>query len=222
MRLALTTLLLLLAAAAPARAAPVGITIAGAPRDGAILGEDTRIAGVVTRDGAPLPGQLVTLEGRAHPFDGPFRPRGALVTGRDGGYRFEARLRRNEDVRVVTAGGGAASRTLRVYVFPRATLTAETVRRNVVRLTQTLTVPSNVRLTAPTRFYLGRSRAETAPFRVAARPRRVRSGLYRARASVRVPVRYGGRFSYAACFRATPGAGLGDPKAGCPRSAFRF
>jgi hypothetical protein len=98
----------------------------------------------------------------------------------------------------------------------------KTVAPNVVRITQTLNVPSNVRLTAPSRFYLGRARARTAPFRVAARPRRVRPGLFRARASVRVPVRYGGRFSYAACFRATPGAGLGDPKADCPKSAFTF
>jgi hypothetical protein len=105
-------------------------------------------------------------------------------------------------------------------VNPRARLAARTLRPGVVRLTQTLTVPSNVRLIAPTRFYLGRQGARTAPYRASARPARVRPGLYRARVSVRVPSAYGGSFAYAACFRATPGTGLGDPDAACPRRSF--
>jgi hypothetical protein len=114
MRLVLLTLLLaLLAAAAPAHAAAAEITVATAPRDGAILGEDTRVAGVLTQDGAPLPGQSVALEARRHPFAEPFRPLGARVTGPDGSYRFVVRLHRNQDVRVVAAAAAARSRVLR-------------------------------------------------------------------------------------------------------------
>lgn len=224
MRLAfLTVLLAALGTAAPARAAIPALTLATTPREGAILGQATRVTGVLRQDGVPLAGRTVTLEGRAHPFDGPFAPLAAQATRADGRYAFSERLQRNHDLRVVTAAPGPArGRTVRVYVFPRARLEAATLERGVVRLTQTLTVPTSVRVTAPTRFYLGRSGARTAPYRVSARPRRVRAGVYRARATIRVPAAYRGRFSYAACFRATPGAGLGDPKATCPARAFRF
>jgi hypothetical protein len=219
----LFVLLAALAAASPARAAAPVLTFAATPREGAILGQATRVTGVLRQDGAPLAGRMVTLEGRAHPFDGPWVALASQVTRADGGYAFERRLQRNHDLRVVAAAPlTGRSRTARVHVFPRARLDARTVRRGVVRLTQTLTVPSNVRLTAPTRFYLGRAGADAAPYRVSARPRRVRAGTYRARVSVRVPAAYRGRFSYAACFRATPGSGLGDPEATCPRRAFAF
>jgi len=91
-----------------------------------------------------------------------------------------------------------------------------------VQITQTFTVPRDVVLKAPTRFYLGRARAATAAFVRAGGTRRVRAGRFRARVTVRVPAAYRGRFSYAACFRATRGSGLGDPKATCPTRRFRF
>lgn len=220
MRIALLTVLLLLLGAAPAAAAE--LTLFTAPRDGAILGEDSRFAGKLTQDGKPLAGQAVTLEVRRHPFDGPFEFLDTITTGEDGAFRFVKRLDRNHDVRVSALAVGATSPTLRAYVFPRARLGVRTLRRNVVRMTQTLIVPRDVRLSAPSRFYLGRARARTATFVKAARPRRIRAGRYVARVDVRVPKAFRGRFSFAACFRATSGSGLGDPNAGCPRARFRF
>ena len=220
MRIALLTVLLLLAGAAPAAAAE--LTLGTAPRDGAILGEDSRFAGTLTDAGKPLAGQEVTLEVRRHPFTGAFEFGQTVKTGADGAFRFVRRLSRNTDVRVSALGMGATSPTLRAYVFPRARVSARTVRRNVVRITQSFTVPTTVRLSAPSRFYLGRGKAASARFVRAARPRRVRAGRYLARVDVRVPKAYKGRFSYAACFRATAGSGLGDPKATCPRRTFRF
>jgi hypothetical protein len=220
MRIALLTVLLLLLGAAPAAAAE--LTLFTAPRDGAILGEDSRFAGTLTQDGKPLAGQAVTLEARRHPFDGPFEFLDTITTDKDGAFRFVKRLDRNTDVRVSALAVGATSPTLRAYVFPRARLGVRTVRRNVVRMTQTMIVPRDVRLRAPSRFYLGRARAKSAAYVASAPPRRIRAGRYVARLDVRIPKAYKGRFSFAACFRATAGSGLGDPKATCPRSKYRF
>jgi hypothetical protein len=226
MRVVLATCILLLLAPS---AAAAGLSLTVTPREGAIYGEEHRFSGRLTGGPRPLPGRIVVLRARPHPYSGAFTPVAETVTDADGRYSFLQELRRNHQVQVrapappVTPPASAASsRVARAYVFPAARLSARTVRPNVVRITQELTVPRDVVLRAPSRFYLGRARAATATFVRTARPRRVRAGRFRVRVTVRVPAAYDGRFSYAACFRATKGAGLGDPKAGCPRRTFRF
>jgi hypothetical protein len=78
-------------------------------------------------------------------------------------------------------------------------------------------VPRDVRLSAPTRFYVGPSNGRRARLRAVARTRRVRPGRYVARATVRVPASFGGRFRYLSCFAYSPGSGMGHPRASCPR-----
>lgn len=223
MRLVLLTLVLL-SSAAPASAARLSLEVT--PREGAVLGRAHRLTGALTQGGAPAPGQVVLLRTRPHPYDDPFETVKRAVTDASGRYSFALELERNHEVRVrteITATPAAASsRVARAYVFPRARLSARTLRRDVVQLTQTLTVPPDVVLRAPTRFYLGRSKASTAAFVKGGKPRRVRAGHFVARVTVRVPAAYRGRFSYAACFRSTKGAGLGDPRASCPAHRYRF
>jgi hypothetical protein len=223
MRIVLLTLLLV-SFASPALAADLTLNVV--PREGAIFGEEHRFAGALTQAGKPLPGQVVFLWARPHPYRGTFEELERTTTDAGGRYSFLEQLERNHQVQVrsqaTTTFPAASSRVARAYVFPSARLTARTVRRNVVQITQTLTVPRDVVLKAPTRFYLGRARAATAAFVRAAGPRRVRAGRFRTRVTLRVPAAYQGRFSYAACFRATKGSGLGDPKASCPARRFAF
>jgi len=223
MRIVLLSLLLA-SFASPALAADLTLNVF--PREGAILGEEHRFSGSLAQGGKPAPGQVVLLTARPHPFNGAFEEIERTITDAGGRYTFLEQLERNHQVQILSVATStfpaASSRVARAYVFPSARLSARTVRRNVVQITQTFTVPRDVVLKAPTRFYLGRARAATAAFVRAGGTRRVRAGRFRARVTVRVPAAYRGRFSYAACFRATRGSGLGDPKATCPTRRFRF
>lgn len=220
MRTAVLTALLCLLTAAPAAAAELDLRIA--PRGAVVLGQEHRFSGTLTENSAPLAGRVVALEVRRHPYTDAFAPLETATTGPEGEFRFVEALDRNHEVRVVAAEVGAASAARRAYVFPRASFSVRTVRRNVVRITQTLTVTRYVGLRGLTRFYVGPRRARRGRFAAAARPRRIRADRYIARVDVRIPKRYGGRFSYGACIRTTSASRFGDPGEGCPRRSLRF
>jgi hypothetical protein len=223
---------LLLATAAPAAAADVSIAID--PRDGVRLGFATKVTGVATENGAPLPGRTVRLEVREHPFTGDWTPRGETRTGTDGSYSFSKRLRRNHQIRAVLAGippaPDAISPVGQAYVLPAFTLSFDQAAGRKIRLRQVYTVPKRVRLSAPTRFYVGpckpnkrgRCTAKRAPFSKQAKTRRVRAGRYVARVTVRIPGRYDGRFTYVSCFGYSEGSGMGNPDLRCPRKSVRL
>ncbi len=222
-----------LAAAAPASAADVSLKLDEAA--GVRLGNATGLAGRVTAAGVPLTGRTVRLEVRAHPFDGDWKERASAVTGADGTYAFAPRLQRNHRVRV--RARPAAGRQRRRSQPGRGRLRAPGVhalvpvaRRRAIRLRQVYTVPRAVRLSAPTRFYVGackpdsagRCTAGRAPLAAKAKTRRVRAGRYVARARVRIPASFGGRFSYVSCFSYSKGSGMGDPGQRCPRRSIRL
>jgi hypothetical protein len=218
---------LLLAAAAPASAADVSVRVT--PAEGVRLGNTTSIAGVVTEAGAPLPGRTVRLEVRKHPFKGPWKVRGTQTTQADGRYAFTATFNRNHHVRVRLIGlppqPDVVTLPHSAYVLPAFTLSFEQRGARRIRVRQTFTVPREVRLTAPTRFYVGPCKpdaqdectATRAPFAKQAETRRVRPGRYVARTTVRIPPSFGGRFSYVSCFAYSKGSGMGDPDQRCPR-----
>ena len=229
---------LLLAAAAPASAAEVSVRVT--PADGVRLGNASTVAGRVTEAGAPIAGRTVRLEVRKHPFKGAWRARGLRTTGADGRYRFTPRFRRNHHVRVRLIGLPATdytspqpdvvSRRRNAYVLPAFTLSFKQRGARRIRISQTFTVPKPVRLTAPTRFYVGPCKpnrrdectARRAPFAKKAPTRRVRAGRYVARATVRIPASFGGRFSYVSCFAYSKGSGMGDPSQRCPRKSIKL
>jgi hypothetical protein len=162
------------------------------------------------------------LEARRYPYRGAWRPLERGVTGDDGSFGFAERLDRNHRIRVRHETTGALSPTLTAFVFPSFRLAFTEVRRGVIRITQTYRVPRDVRLTAPTRFYVGSQTARRARLRAIAETRRVRAGRYRAVARVRIPARFRGRFRYVSCFAYSPGSGMGDPSRRCPRRRFRL
>ena len=203
---------LLLALAGPA---PVAIETDVTPAE-TRFGRATEVAGRVT-DG--VAGRTVRLEGRRYPFDDDFRVLDSAVTGEDGAFAFEREFERNWQVRVTA--DAAAGRVERVYVFPRFTLRFKARNERVIRLVQRYRVPHGVDLRRPTIFYVGRRGAERAPRAAKAHVERTAAGRYRSTALVRIPAAWNGRFRYASCFRYTPGSGMGDPDADCPKR-FKF
>lgn len=232
LRTALTALVLLLASAAPAGAAEVSLSVT--EKAGVRLGDATELTGVASNEGAPLAGRTVRLEARRHPFKGPWRRRGTAVTAADGSFAFAPELDRNHQVRARLVGVAPEPDTFspprEAYVLPAFTLTFRQRSKRVLRLRQRYTVPRDARLSAPTRFYVGPCKpggrnqctAGRAPFRAKARTRRVRASRYVARATVRIPKSYRGRFQYVSCFVYSPGSGMGDPDQRCPRSFARL
>ena len=55
----------------------------------------------------------------------------------------------------------------------------------------------------------------------AAATKELRTGRYRARATVKIPRRFDGRFQYVSCFPYSPGSGMGDPDLRCPKRSAR-
>jgi hypothetical protein len=227
-----------LAAAAPASAAE--LTVRVAPADGVRLGNATTITGRVTEGGVPLPGRTVRLEVRKHPFKRAWRRVASKRTGADGRYSFARELKRNHHVRVRLEGAPATAYTSpqpdtlsarrNAYVLPAFTLSFSQRGSRRIRITQTYTVPKAVKLTAPTRFYVGPCNpdgndvctAKRAPFAEQAETRRVRPGRFEAAAIVRIPASFGGRFSYVSCFAYSDGSGMGDPGQRCPRKSIKL
>lgn len=222
-----------LAAAAPASAADV--SLAPGEAEGVRLGNATELTGRVSEAGAPLAGRTVRLEVRPHPFDGAWEERRTAVTRADGTYAFAPRLRRNHRARVrleplPDGSGGALSPAVDAFVLPAFTLSFASRGSRAIRLRLLYTVPRAVRLTARTRFYVGpcepdthgECTAERAPLAARTRTRRVRAGRYVARARVRIPASFGGRFSYVSCFTYSKGSGMGDPDQRCPRRSIRL
>jgi hypothetical protein len=208
---------LLLVTAAPAEAAEIGLTVK--PGNGVQLGGEHQFSGMLTENGAPLAGQLVTLEARRFPFAGDFVALQSATTGAQGQFRFFQALDRNHEIRVTGANVSSAVRT--AFVFPRFKLSFKALKHGRVRLTQRYTTPSDALLTERTHFYLGRRKAKSAPLRARVTTKQVSATRFVATTVVKVPRSYGGRFRYASCIPGDAAAGMGDPALRCGRK-FRF
>jgi hypothetical protein len=239
-RTALIAIAFALAPVAPASAAEVSLAVT--PAAGVRLGSPSTISGRVTEAGAPLAGRVVALELRRHPYKRAWRRTGITDrTAADGSFSFSRKLDRNHHVRVRLVAAPPSSPydlpeadTLsprrNAYVLPAFRLSFESHGKRLLRLRQTYRVSHGVKLTAPTRFYVGPCEPDEqgqctgtrAPFRAEAETRRVRPGRYRSTATVRIPKSYGGRFQYVSCFVYSPGSGMGDPRQSCPRRFARL
>ena len=233
---------LALGLAAPAAAAP-DVSVDVDPLSGVQLGKRIDVSGAAKDGDTPLAGREVRLEVRRFPYRGAWKPRGTRTTDARGEYAFTPRLNRNHEVRVRLVGRGVLpgdgtdvppegdllSVVRDVYVLPAFTLDFEELRRGVIRITQVYSVPKDVKLTKATRFYVGpckfeqgRCTAKRAPLKAKAKTKKLRKGRYRARATVRIPARFGGRFQYVSCFPYSPGSGMGDPDLRCPNKRARI
>jgi hypothetical protein len=228
LRAALAAIALALAPAAPASAAEVSLSLEA--KAGVRLGTATEMSGRVTEAGAPLAGRIVALEQRRHPYKGGWRRTGITDrTDADGGFAFSRKLDRNHQVRVrlpgVAPAGDVFSPPREAYVLPAITPSYRERGARRVRLRLDYSVPRDVELSAPTRFYVGPCRpdadgdctATLARFRVEAETRRLRAGRYAGTAAVRLPKSYRGQFQFVGCFVYSPGSGMGDPDQTCPR-----
>jgi len=224
---------LLALAIAPTAASAARLDISVKPKSGANFGKSHTISGKLTGPyGGPLVARPVELEVRSHPYRGGFQKVATATTDLDGSFSFKRKFDRNHQVRVLAPEFGDRSAVVPVYVFPRTGLSFGLVRRNVIRLVQTYRTPKNVKLSAPTLFYVGQdgrkkaplaARAKTKPVRAKAKGKKkgkIIKGRFRASALVRIPQAWGGRFGYASCFPYN--AGMGNPKLGCPKKRYTF
>jgi hypothetical protein len=213
--------------------APVGASAAVVdelrvtPKGGVDFGESHTVTGRVTGAyGAPAVAVHVQLEARAYPYKKPFAAVEQATTGLDGRFAFDHAFDRNQQLRVVATDTFDRSVVKPAYVFPRTNLTFGLVRRNVIRIVQTYRTPKNIKLTAPTLFYVGKAGKKTAPLAAKVKTKpvkkkgKVRKGRFRASAQVRIPKAWKGRFRYASCFPYN--AGMGNPKLGCPKKKYKF
>jgi hypothetical protein len=212
MRTFLAAILVLLAGA-PAAQAQTTVEIDLGPT--AEFGEQTIVTGTVKVDGLPAPSRTVELLVRPHPFDGEYRVIAVNHTIADGSFRFTPRLTRNADVRV--RADDVQSPRWRAYVNPAFTLVDRDRSSREVVLIARFRVPDSVRLTRRTLFYVARRDAAKAPIAARAELERRRPGRYRAAATVDIPRRWKGLFRYGGCLPYSPGSGMGDPRAQCPR-----
>jgi hypothetical protein len=215
-RAAVAAIAAALLAAVPATA-EAALDVAVQPSE-ARYGASHHVTGRLTdAAGAPLPGRRVALQKRDDPFRTPFRTIAHATTGADGAFTFHGvRLSRNADLRAV-AFDGTTSGIARAWTYPAFTLTYRPAGTDRIEITQTYRTPRDVRLRERTQFYLGRASAKQSSLRVSAKTRRTGAGRFVAKANVRLPRAWHGRFRYASCFRYTPGSGMGDPARGCPR-----
>jgi hypothetical protein len=180
-------------------------------------GAHFRVTGKLTQAGVPLPGQVVELQARKYPFAGRLVRVASTTTAIDGSYSFRPRFSRNVRLNAFAPAQSVNTGELPAYVFPRPRSTFEGLPRRRLRITQRLTTPRGVRLTAPSFFYLGPRGASTARRVARALPRRIAAGRFKATAVVPLPKSFKGRFRFASCFRYSPGSGMGNPRARCPR-----
>jgi hypothetical protein len=205
-----------------AQAAELSIDVDEGDR-GIHWGESHQVNGTLTSDGrTPLGGQQVVLQGRPFPFDDPFMQLATATTAADGTFTLRTELSRNTKLRAFAPALGTRSKQITAHLFPATHLSFRQVRPGIVRITQDYRVPRSATLGGKTLFYVAPRDARTSRINRTAKTRRVRAGRFRARVTVTIPESFGGRFRYAACYRYSPGSGLGDPKISCPRSGYRF
>ena len=174
------------------------------------------------------------LEARPYPFKGrQYKAVATAKSGLDGRFALEHAFDRNQR-RARHRARVPRRPQLRPagLRLPRSALNFGLVRRNVIRLVQTYRTPKDIRLTAPTRFYVGKQGKKRIPLvakvETQAGPRQGHEGQegqiegplprHRGRAH---PARLEGRsFRYASCFPYN--AGMGNPKLGCPKKRYKL
>ena len=180
------------------------------------------VTGTLVDGTTALANQEVVLEGQRYPYEGSYRVIERAKTGADGTFEFTPALDRNHRLRVVASAQGLTSDVLQAYTLPAFTLSFRAVTPGVVRLYQRYTVPTKVKLTAATLFYLGSKKATRASIRRSGALRRTSAGHYTSIVTVTLPASWHGAFRYASCFHASPGSGMGDPLQSCPHLRLKF
>jgi hypothetical protein len=209
-----------LAVPASAQAAPVLSFDLG--KASVRYGASHTITGTLVDGAVPLGAQELVLEGKRYPYQGSYRVIGRTTTDEDGKYTFKPELDRNHRLRISAPAQSIQTKMIQAYVLPAFELSFRALRPGVVRLYQRYTVPKSVRLTAPTLFYLGKRGAKRASVRETGELKFTNRGHYTSQVTVTLPEAWHGAFRYASCFRPTPGMGMGDPHATCPKLKLAF
>jgi hypothetical protein len=210
----------LLIAPAGAYAAPsMGVTLS---KSSVRYGAAHTVDGTLVDGTTGLGAQEVVLEGRRYPYEGSYRVIARTTTDATGKFTFKPQLDRNHRLRVIAPAQSLTSDVLQAYTLPSFDLSFRALKPGVVRLYQRYTVPTSVKLSSPTLFYLGKRGAKQASLRKSATLTRAKAGRYTSQVDVTLPDSWHGAFRYASCFRPSPGTGMGDPGAKCPKLKLTF
>jgi hypothetical protein len=209
-----------LLAPAAAQAAPTLVVDVAKPSVG--FGAAHTVMGTLADGLTGMAGQQVILEGRRYPYEGSYRVIAKAATDAKGNFTFKPKLDRDTILRVVAPAQRATSARVHAYTLPSFTLSFRAVAPGVARLSQRYTVPKDVKLSSPTHFYLGKHGAKVASRQMTGATLRTSAGHYTATVKVRLPAAWKGRFRFGSCFRTSPGSGMGDPRATCPKVKLRF
>jgi hypothetical protein len=210
----------LLIAPAGAYAAPtLGVTLS---KNSVRYGAAHTIDGTLIDGTTGLGAQEIVLEGRRYPYAGSYRVIARTTTDAAGKFSFKPELDRNHKLRVTAPAQSITSDVLQAYVLPSFDLSFRALKPGVVRLYQRYTVPTSVKLSSPTLFYLGKRGVKQASLRKSAAVKRSKAGHYTSQVDVTLPDGWHGAFRYASCFRPSPGTGMGDPGAKCPKLKLTF
>jgi hypothetical protein len=220
MRLAVVLVAAALLAPATAQAAPALVVDLKQPAVG--YGAHHTIMGTLADGLTPLAGQQVILEGRRYPYEGSYRVIAKALTDAKGDFTFKPKLDRDHILRVVAPAQRLTSQRVHAYTLPSFSLSFRALKPGVARLTQRYTVPKPVKLTEPTRFYVGRRGAKYASKVLVGPTKRVKAGRFISSVRLVLPASWHGRFRFGSCFRTSKGSGMGDPRATCPKLRLRF
>jgi hypothetical protein len=216
----LISVALSLIAPAGAYAAPtLGVTLS---KNSVRYGAAHTIDGTLIDGTTGLGAQEVVLEGRRYPYEGSYRVIARTTTDAAGKFSFKPELDRNHKLRVTAPAQAITSKVLQAYVLPSFDLSFRALKPGVVRLYQRYTVPTSVKLSSPTLFYLGKRGAKHASIRETGDLKLTSRGHYTSQVTVTLPASWHGAFRYASCFRPSAGAGMGDPGATCPKLKLAF
>jgi hypothetical protein len=215
-------LLIVTALAVPAGAQAAPALDVDLARPSVRYGAAHTLTGTLADGAVPLGAQEVVLEGRRYPYEGSYRVIARTSTAADGTFSFKPELDRNHRLRVSAPAQSLTSDVLKAYTLPAFELSFRALRPGVVRLYQRYTVPKNVRLKSPTLFYLGKRGVKRASLRESGELKFTDRGHYTSQVTVTLPAAWHGAFRYASCFRPTAGAGMGDPRATCPKLKLAF
>ena len=211
--LAVLGVLLLTALALPAsaHAAPV-LDRRPRPRLGALRRTPTGSTGTLDRRRrATRPARRSCSRAGATRTRAPTASSIATTTDAEGKFTLQAELDRNHRLRVTAPAQSVESDVLQAYTLPGFELSFRAAAPGVVRLYQRYTVPKQVRLTAPTLFYLGPRGAKRASIRGPASSSACAPATTRRRSRSRCPRAGTARSATRAASAPSAGSGMGDP-----------
>lgn len=192
------------------------------------FGKGVRIRGTLDRGEEALDGEEVTVEADPYPFNESWVPAAAATSDAKGDFSARVKPDENTDFRATFGEGETQSDALRVYVEPRATLSASTDVRDsgeVARFRTLFEHPEDRSIQGSSVFHYATTTAEARatgelPFARVTPIREIEPG--RSVATLAVEGASADELVYATCIKWAGGAGMGRPGTACSQRSTNY